>query len=129
VRTRRIAAGVTALAVLAATLLHDALSGDAPVHARSTLVLVGALVVGGALLVLVPRIRSLALVFGAGLAAGGAFATGVSGLVWSGVPDPLVRGGVAVNIADVAIALGDALLLAGALAYGWANRARLHEPV
>jgi lipoprotein signal peptidase len=45
------------------------------------------------------------------------------------VPDPLVRGGVAFNLADVAIAAGDALLLAAALLHGWTNRARLREPI
>jgi lipoprotein signal peptidase len=39
-----------------------------------------------------------------------------------------VRGSVAFNLADVAIAAGDALLLAGALVHAWANRARLRQP-
>ena len=66
---------------------------------------------------------------GAGIAAGGALATFVSGLAWGGVPDPLVRGGIAFNLADVAIAAGDALLLAAALLHAWTNRTRLREPV
>jgi lipoprotein signal peptidase len=45
------------------------------------------------------------------------------------VPDPLVQGGIAFNLADVAIAFGDALLLVAALLYAWTNRARLQEPV
>jgi lipoprotein signal peptidase len=45
------------------------------------------------------------------------------------VPDPLVRGGIAFNLADVAIAAGDALLLAAALQHAWTNRTRLREPV
>jgi len=40
-----------------------------------------------------------------------------------------VAGGIAFNLADVAIGSGVALLVAGALAHGWANRGRLHEPV
>ncbi len=82
-----------------------------------------------ALLGLAPRVRSQGIVLGAGIAAGGALATFVTGLAWGGVPDPLVRGGIAFNLADVAIAAGDALLLAAALQHAWTNRTRLQEPV
>jgi len=40
-----------------------------------------------------------------------------------------VQGGVAFNLADLAIAVGDAVLVAGACAHGWRNRARLRQPV
>ncbi len=82
-----------------------------------------------ALLAFAPRLRSRGIVLGAGIAAGGALATFVSGLAWGAVPDPLVRGGVAFNLADVAIAGGDALLLAAVLLHAWTNRWRLREPV
>jgi len=91
-----------------------------------TLVVAGLL--AAALLALAPRVRSRGIVLGAGVAAGGALATFVSGLAWGGVPDPLVRGGVAFNLADVAIAVGDALLLGAALLHVWTNRTRLREP-
>jgi lipoprotein signal peptidase len=126
---RRSTAVTVALAVLAAVIIHDALAPTRFHHHRT----LGSLVVAGllatALLALAPRIRSSGVVLGAGIAAGGALATLVSGLAWGGVPDPILRGGVAFNLADVAIALGDALLLVAALLYGWANRARLREPV
>ena len=83
-----------------------------------------------ALLVLAPRIRSGVVALGAGVAAGGALATLVSGFAWTGgVPDPLVRGGVAFNVADIAIAVGDALLVVGVCVHAWVNRARLTQPV
>jgi lipoprotein signal peptidase len=63
------------------------------------------------------------------VAGGGALATFVSGLAWGGVPDPLVRGGIAFNLADVAIAGGDTLLLVAVLLHAWTNRAHLREPV
>jgi hypothetical protein len=44
-------------------------------------------------------------------------------------PNPLVRGGVAFNLADLAIAAGDTLLLAGACVHARRHRDRLHEPV
>jgi len=126
---RRAGAVAVALAVLAAVVAHDALAPTHFQHHRSpaTLLFAGALAL--ALLALAPRIRSAGVVLGAGIAAGGALATFVSGLAWGNVPDPIVHGGIAFNLADVAIGAGDALLLAAALLHAWTNRARLGEPV
>jgi hypothetical protein len=129
VTSRRSAAVAVAFAVLAAVVIHDALSPTRFHHHRSLGTLLVAGVLATALLVFAPLIRSSGVVVGAGIAAGGALATFVSGLAWGGVPDPLVRGGIAFNLADVAIAVGDALLLVAALLYAWTNRAYLREPV
>jgi lipoprotein signal peptidase len=127
--SRHATACAAALAVVVATLVQDALSRDVVRHARPVAVLMLGGLVAAALLVLAPRVRSWTVAAGAGIAAGGAIATLVTGAAWSGgVPDPIVRGGVAFNLADVAIAAGDALLLAGALVHAWANRARLRQP-
>jgi lipoprotein signal peptidase len=116
--------------VVAATLVHDAVATSRMSHPRPPLVLAGAGVLAAALLVLAPRVRSRVVTLGAGIAAGGALATLVTGTAWpDGVPNPLVHGDVAFNLADVAIAVGDALLVVGALVHGWTNRARLGEPV
>ena len=116
-----------AAAVVAATLADDLLAPSRLSHPRSPVGL-GALAV--ALLVLVPRARSAAMSLGGGIAAGGAAATLIAGVAWrGGVPNPLVRGGIAFNLADLAIAAGDALLLAAALFHGWRNRARLVQPI
>jgi lipoprotein signal peptidase len=127
-RRRRTAAAV-AFAVLGAAVVHDVFAPTRFHHHRSPATLLFGVVTAAALLVLAPRIRSTGVVLGAGIAAGGALATFVSGLWWGGVPDPLVRGGVAFNLADVAIAGGDALLLSAALLHAWANRDRLRERV
>ena len=127
--SRRSAAVAVAFAVLAAVLVHDALTPTRFHHHRSPATLVVAGLLAAALLVLAPRIRSAGVVVGAGIAAGGALATFVSGFAWSGVPDPLLRDGVAFNLADVAIAAGDVLLVVAALLHAWTNRARLREPV
>ncbi|MDE3024600.1 MAG: hypothetical protein KGI93_03415, partial [Acidobacteriota bacterium] len=83
-----------------------------------------------ALLVLVPRAHSPAMSLGGGIAAGGAAATLVAGALWrDGVPNPIVRGGIAFNLADLAIGAGDALLLGAALHHGWRNRGRLTQPI
>jgi len=123
------AAAGLALAVLVAVVVHDALAPTRFQHHRSPVTLVFAGLLALALLMLAPRVRSAGIVVGAGIAAGGALATFVSGLAWGSVPDPLVHGGIAFNLADVAIAVGDALLLVSAFLHVWTNRARLSEPV
>jgi lipoprotein signal peptidase len=127
--TRRRTAVALAAVVLGAVLIDDALAPTTFRHHRSPGTLLFAGVLAAALLGLAPRIRSAGVVVGAGVAAGGALATFVSGLAWGGVPDPLVRGSIAFNVADVAIACGDALLIVAALVHAWTNRARLGEPV
>jgi lipoprotein signal peptidase len=125
----RLASGVAA-AVLAVTLLHDSFASSRLSHPRALPVLVGAGVIAAALLILAPRARSRWISLGAGIAAGGALATLVTGLAWQhGVPNPLVAGGVAFNVADLAIAAGDALLVAAALTHAWTHRAQLHERI
>ena len=116
--------------VVAATLVDDWVSSSPFSHARSPLGLAGAGALALALLVAVPRAGSAAMSLGAGMAAGGAIATLVAGSAWpEGVPNPLVRGGVAFNVADLAIAAGDALLLSAALWHAWRNRASLFHAV
>ena len=115
--------------MLAVVIVHDALAPTRFHHHRSLAMLLVAGLLATGLLALAPRIRSSGVVLGAGIAAGGALATFVSGLAWGGVPDPLIHRGIAFNLADVAIAFGDALLLVAALLYAWTNRARLREPI
>jgi lipoprotein signal peptidase len=121
---------VAAACVVAATLADDVLAPSRLSHARSPLALGGAGALALALLVLVPRARSLTMSLAAGIAAGGATATLVAGLAWrDGVPNPLVRGGIAFNVADLAIAVGDATLIAAAVWRAWRQRDRLYQPV
>jgi lipoprotein signal peptidase len=99
-------------------------------HERSPIVYAGGLVVGIALLALTPRIGSRVVSLGSGLAAGGALATVVCGLAWrGGVPNPLVLGDIAFNLADAAIGVGVALLIGGSVYHGWTHRDRLGETV
>jgi len=126
--TMRLALAAAAV-VVAATLADDLLQPSRLSHARSPIGLAVAGVLAAALLVLVPRARSRAMSLFGGIAAGGAVATLVAGVAWRGVPNPLVRGGVAFNLADLAIGAGDALLIGAALLYAWRNRGRLSEAV
>ena len=127
-RRRAIAVALAAL-VVAVDLVHEALTPTPFHHVRSPAVFVLAAAIAAALLWLAPRIPSLGVALGAGIAAGGALGTFVSGFAWSGVPDPLVRGGVAFNVSDVAIAAGDALLVAAVLLHAWRHRRELRQPV
>jgi len=125
----RLALGAAA-GVVVATLVDDALAPSRQSHARSPVALAGAGALAAELLFLVPRARSLVMSLGAGIAAGGAAATLVAGLAWrDGVPNPLVRGGIAFNVADLAIAGGDALLIAAAMWHAWRQRDRLYQPI
>ena len=128
-KRRRGVAAVAALAVLGITLTHEVLTPTPFHHTRSAGVLVLAAAIAAALLALAPRVPSLGVGLGAGIAAGGALGTLVSGIAWNGVPDPLVRGGIAFNVSDLAIGLGDLILIAAVLLHGWAHRADLRRPV
>jgi lipoprotein signal peptidase len=128
-RRRRIAVAL-GLAVLCADLIDSAASRTVYFHARPLWILACGAAAAVALLVLAPRVPSLTLSLGAGSATGGALGTLAAALVWSrGVPDPLVRGSVAFNLADVAIAVGSALVIASALLVGWRRRHALRQPI
>ena len=126
---RRVFAVGAAAAVLAVDLVHEALAPTPFHHVRPAAVFVLAGVIAVALLALAPRLPSLGVALGAGLAAGGALGTAVSGFAWNGVPDPLVGGGIAFNLSDVAIGAGDAILIASVLVHAWTHRVHLREPI
>ena len=128
-RRRRALALSAACAVLAADLAHEALTPTPFHHVRPAAVFVLAAAIAVALLALAPRVPSLGVALGAGLAAGGALGTAVSGFAWNGVPDPFVGGGIAFNVSDLAIGAGDALLVVSVLVHAWTHRSALHEPV
>ena len=130
VARRRLLAVAVAAGVLALDLAHEALTPTPYHHPRSLgeLLLIGAL--AAAVLVAVPRAPSPALALAGGIAAGGALGNLASALVWrAGIPDPLVYGTYAFNLADVAVVLGDGALLTTAIVLAWDRRHRLREPV
>jgi lipoprotein signal peptidase len=129
-RSRRLLAAAAAAAVLATVVVQEALTPTPFHHPRSTGALAVMAVLAGLVLWFVPRVRSAGTALAGGVAAGGALAMLVSGIVWrEGVPDPFVRGGYAFNLADVAIVLGDAMLLAAVVVHAWDNRHSLRQPV
>ena len=118
-----------ACAVAAADLGHKAFADPLLYHERSALYAAGIAVACGAWVTAVVRLRSSSIAFAAGILVGGAAGNVLSVALWPGVPNPLVTGGLAFNVADVAVALGLVLLLPTTVTFGLRNRERLFEPV
>jgi lipoprotein signal peptidase len=118
-----------AVVVAAADLAHKAAAGPVFVHERSGLYAVGIGVVCVAWAVGVVLLGSPSIAFAAGPLVGGAAGNGLSLAIWSGVPNPILVGTVAFNVADLAVALGLVLLLITTVSFGVRNRARLFEPI
>jgi lipoprotein signal peptidase len=95
---------------------------------------VGYVVVAAALTVLlvlfVPRVPSRALAIAGGVAAAGAFGNLVSALAWrGGIPNPIVVGEIAFNVADLCAVTGAAALVLGAVVFALRNPALLRQPI
>ena len=115
--------------VAAVDLAHKAAAGPVFVHERSALYALGIGVVCVAWAAGVVLLRSASIALAAGPLVGGAAGNGLSLAIWPGVPNPILVGSVAFNVADLAVALGLALLFVTTISFGLRNRARLTEPV
>ena len=115
--------------VAAVDLAHKASAGPVFVHERSTLYALGIGVVCVAWVAGVVLLRSASIALAAGPLVGGAAGNGLSLAIWPGVPNPMLVGSVAFNVADLAVALGLVLLLVTTVSFGFRNRARLSEPI
>ncbi len=135
-RTIALLLGAAAL-VATLDLAHKAFSisehsGAVLAHDRSALYVAG---IAAASLVwawAVSLTRSRSIAFAGGVVLGGAAGNLVSIALWpslQGVPNPIAAGGVAFNLADIAVAVGFALLLPATLVFAVQNRNRLFEPV
>jgi lipoprotein signal peptidase len=117
------------LALAAVDLVQKA---DAPVygHPRGTGYVVVAAALAAVLVDFVPRVPSLTLSLAGGVAAAGALGNAVSALAWrGGVPNPIVAGAVAFNIADVCAVVGAAGLVVGAALFALRNPQLLRQPI
>ena len=82
------------------------------------------------LVLVVPRVPSRALAVAGGIAAAGAFGNFVSALAWrGGIPNPIVAGQVAFNIADICAVTGAASLVVGCALFALRNPALLRQPI
>jgi lipoprotein signal peptidase len=80
----------------------------------------------------VARVGSPAIAVAGGVILGGAVGNLFSIALWPslvGVPDPLVAGGVAFSVGDVAVGFGILLLIPATVIFALQNRERLFEPV
>jgi lipoprotein signal peptidase len=134
-RTALLLIGTTAV-VAAVDLVHKAhaLAHDGLVigHERSPAYMAGVIVLLAvwAAAILFSGSRSIAL--GGGVLIGGAIGNVASLVLWPsfpGVPDPLVAGGVAFSIGDVAVGSGLALVVVATFVFAARNRTRLREPL
>jgi lipoprotein signal peptidase len=126
-------AGLTAAAGLAHTAVAISTAGvPVSAHERPVSYVVGISLATLAWAVAIALTRSAAIAVAGGVLVGGAAANVLSLVLWpsvDGVPDPLVAGSVAFNVADLAVALGLVLVLLSAIAFAVRNRDRLAEPV
>jgi lipoprotein signal peptidase len=120
---------VVALALTAADLLQKARE---PVygHPRGAAYVVVATLLAAFVIAFVPRVPSRALSLAGGVACAGALGNLVSALVWrGGVPNPIVVGDVAFNLADVCAVAGAASLVLGAALFALTHPALLRQPI
>ena len=99
-------------------------------HPRSLGYVAVALALCAALFAFVPRVPSNLLAVAAGTAAAGAIGNLVSALAWrNGVPNPIVEGNVAFNLADVWTLAGSCALVVGAAVHALRHPGALRQPV
>lgn len=128
-RARRSTLLATATVLVVVDLLQKARE---PVygHPRGPLFVVIALLLAAGIVAFVPRVPSRALSLAGGVAAAGALGNLVSALLWrGGIPNPIVAGGLAFNVADVCCVGGAGALVLGAALFALRNPALLREPV
>jgi lipoprotein signal peptidase len=105
---------------------------SAPVygHPRGVGYVLVAAAITALLVLFVPRVPSRALAVAGGIAAAGAFGNLVSALAWrDGIPNPIVVGEIAFNIADLCAAVGAIALVVGALLFAVRHPALLRQPI
>ena len=114
------------------TAVDLGVKASAPVygHPRGVTYVVFAAALTLLLVLFVPRVPSRALAVAGGVAAAGAFGNLVSALAWrGGIPNPIVVGQVAFNVADICAVMGAAALVLGAVLFALRNPALLRQPV
>lgn len=125
---RRLLIAVASL--LAAVDLGQKTTAPVYGHPRGAVYLLVATAITVMLVVLVPRVPSRALAIAGGVAAAGAFGNLVSALVWrGGIPNPIVVGDLAFNVADLFAVTGAIALVLGAVLFGLRHPALLRQPI
>ena len=106
--------------------------GPVPVHPRSAGYAVVAVVLSACWATAILLTRSPAIAAAGGVVHGGSLGNVAALGLWpsvDGVPDPLVAGGVAFSLGDVAVGVGLVLVTVAAVRFASENRSRWREPV
>jgi lipoprotein signal peptidase len=99
-------------------------------HPRGPVYVVVAAALALLVTLFVPRVPSRALSLAGGVAVAGALGNLVSALAWrGGVPNPIVVGDVAFNIADICAVGGSIALVLGAALFALTHPALLRQPI
>jgi lipoprotein signal peptidase len=121
---------VVAAAALAAVDLAQKATEPVYGHQRSLAYAVLAALIAVGVVALVPRIPSKLLAAAGAFAVAGALGDGLSALLWrGGVPNPIVAGDVAFNVADVYALVGAFGLVCGAVVFAVRNPHLLRERI
>jgi lipoprotein signal peptidase len=116
--------------LLAAVDLGQKASAPVYGHPRGVAYVVIAAALTVLLVLFVPRVPSRALAVAGGVAAAGALGNLVSALAWrGGIPNPIVVGEIAFNVADLCAVTGAAALVLGAVVFALRNPALLRHPI
>jgi len=105
---------------------------SAPVygHPRGFVYLLVAAALTVLLVLFVPRVPSRPLAVAGGVAAAGAFGNFISALAWrGGIPNPIVAGDIAFNVADLCAVTGAIALVLGAVLFALRHPALLRQPI
>ena|SRR3989442_13454628 len=127
--SRRVLLLVVATALAAPDLVQKALAAQYG-HPRSPAYAVLAAVLLAGIVAFVPRVPSRALSAAGGIAAAGAAGNLVGALAWrGGVPNPIIAGDVAFNLADAYAVAGAAALVVGAALFALRHPQLLRERI
>jgi lipoprotein signal peptidase len=124
-----IALGATAILLAAVDLAHKAAAGAVTLHPRSATYVVVVTTLTIAWVAAILAARSVSLAIGGGVVAGGALGNLASDALWPGVPNPIVLGSIAFNLADVFVVAGFIVVAAAVLALAARSPDRLREPI
>ncbi|MCW2963645.1 MAG: hypothetical protein JWO17_897 [Actinomycetia bacterium] len=116
--------------VLTAVDLGQKASAPVYGHPRGVIYLIGAAALTILLVLFVPRVPSRPLAVAGGVGAAGAFGNFISALAWrGGIPNPIVAGAVAFNVADLCAVGGAIALVLGCALFAVRNPALLRQPI
>jgi lipoprotein signal peptidase len=126
---RGFALAATAVVLASLDLAHKATAGGVNLHPRSAAYVAVVITLATAWVAAILAARSVALAVAGGVVAGGALANLASLFFWPGVPNPIVVGRIAFNLADVLVVAGFVVVTVVILALAARGADRLREPI